>query len=345
MKIRWVNENTTYLESKIIKNGWDELNNSHIDQPFLTSCSVLSALKYFGDGNQRLLLAYEDDRLVAMLVMSPSAKFQWRTFQPSQIPLGLWVVKKSIDLKYLARTLLRGPLGFCLAIDIMQIDSLNFKEEHDSTDTVSVDYIDTAWIDVVGEYSDYWSARGKNLRQNMKKQRGKLEVENIKLTLKEIKDLDDIRPAVKEFGKLESQGWKAKIGTAITPDNNQGNFYSEFLEKSSSKGEAIIYQYLMGDKVVAMNLCMLRNGILSILKTSYDESLKSYSPAFLMSEAELQLFFNEKKIKKIEYFGRIMDWHTKLSNNKRKLHHLTIYRWGILKKLAGIKKNIIPAKT
>jgi hypothetical protein len=91
----------------------------------------------------------------------------------------------------------------------------------------------------------------------------------------------------------------------------------------------------MGSTVVAMNLCLLRQGSLVVLKTCYDESIKTYSPASLLREAELQLFFKEGLIKRIEYFGRMMDWHSKLTDQKRTLHHLTIYRWPLLKKLSG----------
>ena len=36
----------------------------------------------------------------------------------------------------------------------------------------------------------------------------------------------------------------------------------------------------------------------------------------------------------MEYFGRIMEWHTKLTDRKRAIYHLTLYRWPSVKKLA-----------
>jgi hypothetical protein len=149
--------------------------------------------------------------------------------------------------------------------------------------------------------------------------------------------------AVVQFGRLESLGWKAKIGTAIHPDNPQGRFYRHLLEQASLADEALVCQYLMGTDVVAMNLCLLRQGSLVVLKTCYDESIKTYSPASLLREAELQLFFQEGLIKRIEYFGRMMDWHSKLTDQQRTLYHLTVYRWPLLKKISQHRQKKVMA--
>ena len=139
--------------------------------------------------------------------------------------------------------------------------------------------------------------------------------------------------------KMESGKRKAERGTAIHPDNAQGRFYSELLEHASRRGEAVVYQYLFNERVVAMNLCLQRNGILVVLKTTYDESIKSFSPAFLLRENELQEIYREGQVKCIEYYGRLMDWHTKLTDRKRGLYHLTQYRWPVLKKLANVRRG------
>ena len=58
------------------------------------------------------------------------------------------------------------------------------------------------------------------------------------------------------------------------------------------------------------------------------------SPAFLLREDELKHIFAGSEIRRIEYFGRRMDWHTKLTDHQRTLYHLTSYRWPLVKKLA-----------
>ena len=139
---------------------------------------------------------------------------------------------------------------------------------------------------------------------------------------------------------MESTGWKASQGTAIHPDNDQGRFYLQLFEDAARQGQALVTEYLFGDHTVAMNLSLLRRGELVVLKTTYDESIgKALSPASLLREDELQAFFDGGEVKRIEYYGRTMDWHTKLTEQQRTLYHLTTYRWPWLKNLAERRRE------
>lgn len=318
---------------------WERLNKASGDLPFLAGEAIVSALTILGDGRERLLVGYEGINARAMFLLCPLGKFQWQTFQPSQLPLGAWVAEAPWQLQDLARSLLRGPLGLCLVLSITQVDPLIAPRTDDTPDSQGNDYIDTGWIDIEGSYDEYWSARGKNLRQNMRKQRAKLLADGVKLTMQVLRNHADMASAVARYGSIESSGWKAQTGTAIHPDNAQGRYYRELLESASLRGEAVVYQYLFDDRVVAMNLCLVRHGTLVVLKTTYDESIQSYSPAFLLREEELQNIYREGKIKRVEYFGRIMEWHTKLTDQKRAIYHLTLYRWPSVKKLAELRRR------
>ena len=149
----------------------------------------------------------------------------------------------------------------------------------------------------------------------------------------------DMAAAVERYGALESAGWKAAQGTAIHPDNAQGRFYRKLFERAAQRGEAVVYEYLFDDCVVAANLCLQRNGTLVVLKTTYDESIPGYSPAFLLKQDELELFFREKKINRVEYYGRLMEWHTKWTENKRTIYHLTLYRWPSVRRFAEWRRR------
>lgn len=339
-QIRWENLSASTLpQNADLLNTWDQLNAERGDLPFLASDAIVSALTVLGDGSERLLVGYAGTSVVAMFLLTPQGKFQWRTFQPSQLPLGAWVAKADLELAPMARSLLRAPLGFCLGLSITQIDPVLANRTEDTADTQTIDYIDTGWIDIEGGFDEYWAARGKNLRQNMRKQRAKLAADDVILTMQVLRGHDDMAPAIARYGNLESAGWKAQSGTAIHPDNAQGRYYRELLEHASLRGEAVVYQYLFNDRVVAMNLCTERNSTLIVLKTTYDESIKTLSPAFLLREEELQEIYRQGKIKRMEYFGRLMDWHTKLTDKKRTVYHLTVYRWPLIKKLAEARRR------
>ena len=315
--------------------GWDQLSASHLDLPFMRADAVAAGLAVFGDGRERLLVASQAGREVAMLVLAPHSVMRWQSFQPSQLPLGPWVALPDQHLPDLSRSLMRGPLGPCLALSIRQIDPRQDARQADDSDNWHGDYINTAWLDIEGNFEEYWAARGKNLRQNMRKQRNKLAAEGVATTLRVWREPQDMAPAVARYGALESAGWKSAEGTAIHPDNQQGLFYVRLLENAARRGEAVVYEYLFNERTAAINLCMLRRGMLVVLKTTYDESIpKTLSPAFLLREDELRHIFSGSEIQRIEYFGRRMDWHTKLTDNQRTLYHLTTYRWPWLKRVA-----------
>lgn len=337
--ILWKKMAASSLQEDHLRSEWDRLNATRGDLPFLAADAVISALNILGEGSEKLLVGYSDEAVVAMFLLVPQGKFQWRTFQPSQVPLGLWVAEPDLSLPSIARSLMRGPLGLCLGLSITQIDPRIAPPSEDKADTQHTSYIDTGWIDIEGTFEDYWNARGKNLRLNMRKQRAKLHADGVELTMQVVRDHADMAGAVARYGTLESAGWKAQQGTAIHPDNAQGHYYRELLEHASLRGEALVYQYLFNDQIVAMNICLARKGMLVVLKTTYDESIQSYSPAFLLREAELQKLHEEGNIRHLEYFGRLMDWHTKWTDQKRTLYHLTAYRWPILKSLAEARRR------
>ena len=337
--ILWENLPASALKvSPDLSGEWDRLNAKRGNLPFMRAHAVALALEVFGKGEERLLVGRCNSIIEALFVVVPAGTSRWRTFQPSQLPLGAWVAEYSLSLIDLARSAMRGPLRFCLVFSVTQIDPYFVPRGKDSADAVYGDYIDTGWIDINGSFEDYWNARGKNLRQNMRKQRTKLASEGVTLTMRSLHAPEEMASAVEQYGALESTGWKANKGTAIHESNPQGLFYLKLFENAALREEAIIYEFLFDDRIVAMNLCLRNKTTLVVLKTTYDESIKNYSPAFLLRLEELEQFFVEKDYGRMEYYGRMMDWHTKWTENKRTLYHLTVYRFPLLKHIAIWRK-------
>lgn len=338
--ISWQNQPIAVLKHDAAsRQQWDLLNAARSDLPFLGSDAITSAVDIFGSGQERLLVGRQGADVVAMFILVPSGKLRWRTFQPSQIPLGAWVAVPALSLLALARSLIRGPLGLCLGLSITQVDPLFASRSEDADDCRHDDYLDTGWIDIHGTFDEYWSARGKNLRQNLRKQRAKLQADGINVRMRVLRARADMAPALEHYGRLESSGWKAAQGTAVHPDNMQGRFYRELLEKAAERGEAVVYEYHFDDRVVAMNLCLERKGVLIVLKTTYDESIKNFSPAFLLRQEELEELHRVAHTKRLEYYGRLMEWHTRWTDNKRTLYHLTLYRWPLLKTVLALRQR------
>jgi hypothetical protein len=281
------------------------------------------------------MVARRNGEPVAMLVMASFGRGRWYTFQPSQMPLGCWVAEPGIDAAQLCRDLTRGPLGLCLMAGLTQVDPLMAPRCSGQPDCTWDDYIATAWLDIAGSFDDDWAQRGKNLRQNLRKQRNRLAADGIESRMFVWQQAGDVRAAVERYAALESAGWKARGNTAIGTDNTQGRYYGELFEAAAGRGEARVFEYRFGESTVACNLALLRAGVLVVLKTTYDESQpKHLSPASLLREEELQHFFAGTEVQRIEYYGKLMEWHTKLTEQSRVLYHLETYRWAWLRDLA-----------
>jgi hypothetical protein len=67
-----------------------------------------------------------------------------------------------------------------------------------------------------------------------------------------------------------------------------------------------------------------------ILKTTYDESEKTSSPALLMRREYFPRVFDSREVDRIEFYGKVMDWHTKWSGEIRSLYHANLYRSSLL---------------
>jgi CelD/BcsL family acetyltransferase involved in cellulose biosynthesis len=319
---------------------WQKLNQQGPASALFDLEFVQPLLAEFGTGKEVLAICIKGQETVAMAIMTPNRTGAWETFQPSQAPIGMWMNLPGADLGDLLNGIMRKLPGFPLVTGVTQRDPFLFPRPADSASLQTLDYVDTARIRIEGSFNDYWAARGKNLRTNLKKQRARLIKEGYAVRMGTSRAPEQMAAAVAEYGLLESAGWKAQGGTAIHPDNDQGRFYRSMLEGFARRGAASVIRYYMNDKVVAMNLCIEGNGSMIVLKTTYDETVPShYSPAFLMREETCQQMFEEKKFSTLEFYGKVMEWHLRWTDDVRTLYHVNSYRWPILLRLHTMLKN------
>ena len=316
---------------------WDGLQRQCSDLPFLESLFLVPLLKEFSSGRELLAVDIRGDAWYCATILAPTRRGAWETFQPSQLPLGAWVgPRDSMASPHWIEQIegLFGALpGVSVTVGLTQLDSRYHPRPADAAARRSMDYIDTAWVDVNQPFDEYWEQRGKNLKQNCRKQRNKLETDGVAATLECITAHHDVAQAMVDYGGLEGAGWKAANGTAVLPANAQGRFYRAMLENFCQQGRGRIYRYRFNDKVVSMDLCIASGSTIVILKTAYDESYKTVSPSSLMRQDEFQALFGEKIFKRIEFYGKVMEWHTRWTDNARSVYHLTVYRWGLVQRL------------
>ena len=190
---------------------WDGVNADAGRLPCLESAFLVPLLAQFAHGGETLAFGWRGERRVAAALLRRTGTGQVATFQPSQLPLGPWLVVAGEDGAAAAQSLLAQLPGLVLGLGLTQLDPRLQTRPLDGPRANTLDYIPTAWVDVAGPFDAYWEARGKNLRSNMRKQRSKLDADGTAVTFDTLTDAVDVPAALADYGRLETAGWKAGI--------------------------------------------------------------------------------------------------------------------------------------
>lgn len=324
--------------------AWDRINDAAGGLPFLRSVFIRNLLRHFRSGGERLAVLGAPGRERALCIVASKRPGVWETYQPSQLPLGAWVMERGLAHADLLAGLMRALPGFPLLIAATQQDPVLHERPAAAAALRTVDYIQTGWIEAQASFDEYWKSRSKQLQQNMRTQRSRLTREGTEPRLEVITRAEQVADAVADFGRLESAGWKGEQGTAVTIDSDQGRFYRAMLEDFCRLGAARIYRYRFGERVVAVDLCIESADVQVLLKTTYDESIKGLSPSSLLRQDAYRQLFDEGRIRRIEFYGRVMEWTTRWTDCRRTLYHVNAYRWGIVPiavaRLAGLRSAL-----
>jgi CelD/BcsL family acetyltransferase involved in cellulose biosynthesis len=310
--------------------AWDRLNDAAMGLPFLGSLFIRNLLRVFASGTERLVVLGEPGEERALGIVRRGRFGAWETYQPSQLPLGAWVMDRSLSHARAAESLLRILPGAPLLFAFTQQDPLVLARPSDSATVRTRDWIETGWVEIEGSFDAYWKARGKHLQQNMRTQRSKLKSQGIAPVLEVLTRPHEVAGAIEDYGRLEAAGWKGAQGTAVRADNDQGRFYRAMLEDFSHIDAARIYRYRFGERVVAVDLCIESANVHVPLKTTYDESLRGLSPSSLLRQEAYRHVFEERRVRRIEFYGRMVDWTRRWTELTRTLYHVNSYRWGFV---------------
>lgn len=306
---------------------WDALNRANGNHILLDAGFVGILLRHFGHPDVRLAVSDDPARPGLALVERGRGGF-WRTFQPSQAPLGLVLLGSREDVRGQIHRLIRSLPGFGVGLAVLQQDpDFTCFGALESGPAVEVlDYIRTGRLTLSGSFDEYWAARDRRWARDLARQRRRVQERGAVLELQVTREPGDVADAVREYGLLEGAGWKGEHGTAIAPGNPQERFYREALEYFCGRREGVIYRLRLDGRTIAANLSVERDTMLIVLKITYDEAVAGLSPGHLLEEDMLRAVFAEGCIKVEEYYGPFKQWQARWTDEVRTLHHLNFYR-------------------
>jgi hypothetical protein len=307
-------------------NTWDQIVEAGQYPAFMQSGFLSLAVEIFGCPGGRLLLGRRGQQFVAGALVAPIGMGRWSTFQPAQLPLGACVMTCDTSFHAVLPSMIRSLPRTAMSLAITQQDPDFVARPTTSRQIEVVDYITTGRVEVTGTFEQFWAARGKNLRQNLGKQQRRLEAQEGPIRFEFLDNPAEVDGAFLQFAELESRGWKGSEGTAVSLATAQGKFYRAALERLSSSGKGFAVRLWAGGRVVAVDLGVLNASSAVLLKTTYDESVKEYSPAQLLHQRAFEYFFQRTGISRIESYGRMLEWHTRWTEQSRSLFHVNFYR-------------------
>lgn len=308
------------------RDRWDALNVSRNNHILLDSGFVALLLRH-AESRAVTMAVNEDPGNPAMVLLERKAHGVWETFQPSWAPLGLFLCGKGDHVGENVLSLTRNLPGYALQLSVLQQDpDYSALTSMDNCECIErSDYAQTARIALAGTFQEYWESRDQKFRKNNDRRRRRLE-EKGSLELNVIRDPAAVKDAVREFGRLESKGWKANGGTAVAADNTQGRLYQAVLEYFCNRGEGIIYQLRVNGQVIATDLCVVRREMFVLLKNTYDEDWSAYAPGLLLREDIVRGLYAEGLVRNYEFYGPLMDYQLRWTQDIRTLCHVTCFR-------------------
>jgi CelD/BcsL family acetyltransferase involved in cellulose biosynthesis len=310
---------------------WHSLNRAVSATPLLDFHFVQDVVSEFTAGEESIATYHDNGVPRAIAILTRTNRFTWQTLQAPNAPIGLWLCEPSSDVEALLRQLAPALSPQCGLVSLTQQDPALLARPDRSAHLSTLDYIVTPRLDFPDSFATYLQGRSKNFRHNVTRQKNRLKRDNVTARLEFVTAAADMAMAVEDYSRLECASWKGEINSAVRMDEPQGRFYVTLMADFAARGEGLVYRYFFGDRLVASDLCLRRNGTLIILKTACDETYQGISTAHLMRLDAFAELLDKQGIRTIEFYGPLKEWHTRLTDATRQMYHVNYYRWQLVK--------------
>jgi Acetyltransferase (GNAT) domain len=320
---------------------WDEFNGQTFRLPLLSSGFAGSALRHFGDGSEVLATAIDDRGTAATCVLRTRGASVMETFQPSQLPVGLWLQRHDLPLLELADSLVHQQPGHIVLASLTQLDPLHVPRPEDGASVRTLPYIATGAIELPPSWDDYLSGRSENLLANLRRRQHKIEREHGPVSLQVFDTEADVAAGIGHYADLESAGWKARRGTALMRGNRQWHFYVETMAAFCREKLGRIYVLRFGDVVAAASLAVVAERTAYLLKTTHNEQMRNVAPGMILRRHFIEsLYLHEPAVRRIEIYGSLNEAQRPWITGLREMYHANAYRGPVIAALHTLSRRV-----
>jgi CelD/BcsL family acetyltransferase involved in cellulose biosynthesis len=320
---------------------WDEFNARTFRLPLLSSEFAGTALRHFGDGTEQLGTAVDEHGTAAACVLRMRGASVVETFQPSQLPVGLWLQRRDLELSDLAASLVHQQAGHIVMASLTQLDPLYIPKPQDGPLLRSLHYIATGTIELPPAMDDYLASRSENLLANLRRRQHKIERERGPISLEVLDTEPDVATGIGHYADLESAGWKAKRGTALARGNRQWQFYSEIMASCCREKRGRIYVLRFRDEVAAACLAIIVGRTTYLLKTTYNEKMRNLAPGMILRRYFIEsLYRRDPDVRRIEIYGSLNESQRPWITGVREMYHANAYRGQMIATLHTLSRRM-----
>lgn len=128
--------------------------------------------------------------------------------------------------------------------------------------------------------------------------------------------------------RLEAAGWKGTAGTAILSSPATERFYRELVQVLDAAGRLRLSALWIDGEMAAFDLALLDQGRYHLLKTGYDERLRTLAPGMLLRLAVIERCL-ELRLSAHEFLGPDMPWKRVFTDQARSHQAVRIQDRGI----------------
>lgn len=304
--------------------SWDALNERyHRGHPLLDSRFVAPLTAFFGD-RVRVLAGGQNGATDALMLLDRPTPLVQSSFQPSQAPLALALLPTALTAVDQPS---KWPLGAAAwRLDWYSVDPW-FQPALLQLERCSVaTKLTNITIDLDGSFDSYWTSRSRGLRKHLNGYRRKFAADCGDYTLQVHREPGDMALAVARYGMLESRGWKGRAGTSLHPGNDQGQFYAQVLAAFAASGQAMAIELWLGERLLASRLCLLGGGLMTTVKTTFDEDFRPYAIGRVHLQDTIELAFAEPGIAVLDFYTNASSDQLAWATDSRPIHTASAYR-------------------
>jgi hypothetical protein len=323
----------------VYRAAWDELNLRYYGgHPFLDSRFTETLLRHFGTNSEQLFIHRTRNAIDGLVILRARGRGVWQQFVPHQLQTSPLLIP---DFKLIDSLFGALPLN-AWSIELMNQDPEYFPPglTEDASRCCVLPHALTMNISLKGDFDTYWDGRSRKLVHNIRRYARRIVEAYGTESLEVITEPGYMPIALARYGELESKGWKSTLGTAVHADNIQGRFYLDLMSRFAETGQAEVFEYKIGERLVASRLVINGGGLSVMLKTTYDEDFSSFAPGRLLLYELLKYEFGRQRHKLVEFYTNATRDQLAWATGQRVINHVTCFRWLWLASLYRIYQRL-----